>query len=57
MPDWDQDRYWAGYFTTDPVIKKKCRDTSRIMHFYKRAIVHSYSNKLITGFSKLIPTV
>ena len=57
MPDWDQDRYWTGYYTTDPQLKKKCRDSSRMLNFYKRAISHAYGIKSIPDFSSLIPII
>lgn len=57
MPDWDQDRYWVGYYTTDPLTKKVCRDTSRTLHFYKKALANSYANKNITEFGSRISTV
>lgn len=57
MPNWDQDRYWSGYYTTDPLSKKKCRDTSRILHFHKKALTHSYAKKDITEFKKYFPAL
>lgn len=57
MPDWDQDRYWVGYYTTDPLTKKVCRDSSRTLHFYKKALVNKYANKNISEFGSKIPTV
>lgn len=57
MPDWDQDRYWAGYYTTDPLSKKACRDSSRTLHFYKKALVNLYANKNISEFGSKIPIV
>lgn len=57
IPDWDQDRYWTGYYTTDPLSKKACRDSSRILHFYKKALLHLYGNKNITEFGSKISTV
>lgn len=43
MPDWDAGRYWSGYFTTDPLLKKVCKDYSRLLNFYKKSLVQSYS--------------
>jgi hypothetical protein len=59
MPDWDAGRYWSGYYTTDPVLKKVCKDSSRLLNFYKKAILHSYSTGKITNltdaYKKLLP--
>lgn len=57
MPDWDQDRYWSGYYTTDPLSKKKCRDTSRILHLFKKSLTHSYSNDQTTSFTSYFPAI
>lgn len=41
MPNWDQDRYWTGYYTTDPALKKICKDFSRIVNFYRKSLLVS----------------
>lgn len=38
MPNYDQDHYWAGYYTTDPALKKICKDYSRLVNLYKKII-------------------
>jgi hypothetical protein len=39
MPNWDQDRYWTGYYTTDPHLKKVCKDFSRLVNFYRKSLL------------------
>lgn len=39
MTNWDQDRFWTGYFTTDPLLKKACKDYSRIVNFYRKSLL------------------
>ena len=39
MPNWDQDRYWVGYYTTDPILKKKCKDFSRLVGLYRKLLL------------------
>ncbi len=39
MPNWDQDRYWTGYYTTDPLLKKACKDFSRLVNFYRKSLL------------------
>lgn len=39
IPNWDQDRYWVGYYTTDPSLKKACKDFSRLINFYRKALL------------------
>ena len=39
MPNWDQDRYWVGYYTTDPELKKVCKDFSRIVNLYRKILL------------------
>ena len=41
MPNWDQDRFWTGYYTTDPALKKACKDFSRLINLYRKALVTS----------------
>lgn len=43
MPNWDQDRYWTGFFTTDPQLKKICKDFSRLVNFYRKTLL--FNNK------------
>lgn len=39
MPNWDEDRYWTGYYTTDPALKKYCKDFSRLTNFYRKTLL------------------
>lgn len=39
IPNWDQDRYWTGYYTTDPQLKKACKDYSRLINFYRKSLL------------------
>ena len=39
IPNWDQDRYWTGYYTTDPTLKKACKDFSRLVNFYRKVLL------------------
>lgn len=39
IANWDQDRYWSGYFTTDPQLKKDCKDFSRLVNFYRKSLL------------------
>lgn len=43
MPNYDTGHYWTGYYTTDPLLKKICKDYSRLLNFYKKAVVTQYS--------------
>lgn len=46
MPNWDQDRYWSGFFTTDPLLKKFCKDFSRLVNFYRKSLLSTNSYKV-----------
>lgn len=39
MSNWDQDRYWTGYFTTDPELKIVCKRFSRLVNFVRKVLV------------------
>lgn len=39
MPNYDQDHYWSGYYTTDPDLKKICKDFSRLVNIYRKLFV------------------
>lgn len=39
IPNWDQDRYWTGYYTTDPSLKKACKDFSRLVNFFRKSLL------------------
>ena len=39
IPNWDQDRFWTGYYTTDPQLKKVCKDFSRLINFYRKTLL------------------
>ena len=46
MPNWDQDHYWNGYYTTDPDLKKKCKDFSRLLNFGRKHFIHRSDSRL-----------
>ena len=39
MPNWDQDRYWSGYYTSDPQLKKICKDFSRLVNLFRKMLL------------------
>jgi hypothetical protein len=39
MPNYDQDHYWSGYYTTDPDLKKICKDFSRLVNIYRKIFI------------------
>lgn len=43
MPNYDMGSYWAGYYTTYPELKKLCKDSSRLLNFYKKALLSALS--------------
>ena len=42
MPNWDQDRYWNGYYTSDPNLKKICKDYSRIVNLFRKVLLKKF---------------
>lgn len=36
MPNYDQDHYWSGYYTTNPELKKVCKDFSRLVNLFRK---------------------
>ena len=44
MPNFDQDHYWSGYYTTDPDLKKICKDYSRLVNIFRKIYVKSLIN-------------
>ena len=38
MPNFDQDHYWSGYYTTNPDLKKICKDYSRLLNLFRKVI-------------------
>lgn len=44
IPNWDQDHYWTGYYATDPDLKKKCKDFSRLVNFYRKIAIKQPKN-------------
>jgi hypothetical protein len=42
MSNWDQDRYWSGYYTTDPDLKIICKDFSRLVNLYRKNMVKNH---------------
>ena len=47
MPNWDQDRYWSGYYTSDPQLKKYCKDFSRLVNLFRKVLLKSFPNKKV----------
>jgi len=45
MPNYDQDHYWSGYYTTDPELKKICKDYSRLINYCRK----TYTKHLVNG--------
>ena len=41
MSNWDQDRYWSGYFTTDPDLKIVCK---RLINLVRKILVKAAFN-------------
>ena len=39
MPNYDQDHYWSGYYTTNPMLKVVCKDFSRLTNLYRKILV------------------
>ena len=39
IPNRDQDRFWTGYYTTDPTLKKTCKDFSRLVNLYRKVLL------------------
>lgn len=39
IPNWDQDRYWSGYYTTDPELKIICKQFSRLVNLVRKTMV------------------
>jgi hypothetical protein len=39
MPNFDQDHYWSGYFTTNPALKVICKDFSRLVNLYRKIYI------------------
>jgi hypothetical protein len=36
MPNYDQDHYWSGYYTTNPELKIICKDFSRLLNLFRK---------------------
>jgi len=36
MPNYDQDHYWSGYYTSNPELKIICKDFSRILNLFRK---------------------
>jgi hypothetical protein len=51
IPNWDQERYWSGYYTSNPLIKKICKDLSRLINFYKKSL---FSTNTYANYTKTI---
>lgn len=39
MPNYDQDHYWSGYFTTNPLLKIVCKDFSRLTNLFRKIYI------------------
>jgi hypothetical protein len=39
MPNYDQDHYWSGYYTTNPLLKVVCKDFSRLVNLYRKIYI------------------
>lgn len=39
LPNFDQDHYWSGYFTTNPELKIVCKDFSRLVNLYRKIYI------------------
>jgi hypothetical protein len=39
MPNYDQDHYWSGYYTTNPELKKVCKDFSRLLNLFRKVYI------------------
>jgi hypothetical protein len=39
LPNFDQDHYWSGYYTTDPQLKKICKDYSRLINLFRKIYI------------------
>jgi hypothetical protein len=39
MPNYDQDHYWSGYYTTNPLLKIVCKDFSRLTNLYRKILL------------------
>ena len=56
MPNFDQDHYWAGYFTTNPMLKVVCKDFSRLTNLFRKLYLKNSLKKRIEdeSLSKLL---
>ena len=51
MPNYDQDHYWSGYYTTDPELKKICKDFSRLVNLYRKILLkYALESKLLDNY-------
>ncbi len=44
MPNFDQDHYWSGYYTTNPELKKICKDYSRLVNLFRKIYIKYLTN-------------
>ena len=45
IPNFDQDHYWAGYYTTNPMLKVICKDFSRLSNLFRKIYMKNCINK------------
>ena len=41
LANYDQDHYWTGFYTSNPDLKRICKDFSRIVNLYRKVMVLS----------------
>lgn len=57
MPNYDQDHYWSGYYTTDPDLKKICKDFSRLVNLYRKILLkYAQSSSSLDTYRKTLVT-
>jgi len=44
MPNYDQDHYWTGYYTTNPELKIICKDFSRLTNLYRKIYIQNIND-------------
>jgi hypothetical protein len=55
MPNYDQDHYWSGYYTSNPDLKKICKDYSRLLNLFRKVYAkHLGSGGAENGATRLL---